>query len=74
MPQDVATRWNSTYDMLAFAVDHKEPLMTILSDVNYTLIKHQLSTIEWGYAEELRDALQACILPITVLFNQQHFS
>lgn len=73
MPRDVATRWNSTYDMLVFAVEHKEPLMTILSDVNHTLVKYQLSTIEWGYAEELRDALQVCTPHITVLWNQQRF-
>lgn len=70
MPRDVATRWNSTFDMLAFAVEYKEPLMTILSDVNYTLVKHQLSNIEWKYAEELRDALQVHILQIHVLLNR----
>ncbi|KIM36851.1 hypothetical protein M413DRAFT_56205, partial [Hebeloma cylindrosporum] len=34
MPRDVRTRWNSTFDMLNFAVEHISPINTITGDRN----------------------------------------
>ncbi len=58
MPHDVATRWNSTYDMLLFAVEYQVPLKLITSDIDFTLRAHQLTKEEWTYAEQLADALK----------------
>ena len=58
MPRDVPTRWNSTFDMLAFASDYKKRLLKLLSNVNSSAIQYQLTNEEWAHVEELRTALQ----------------
>lgn len=57
MPRDVATRWNSTSDMLDFALEFKGPLRSFMSDANLKLQKYQLTKEEWTVAEELSTAL-----------------
>ena len=49
MPRDIKTRWNSTYDMLNFAVEHRDAINVMTSDRS-----------EWTMIEQLRDILQAC--------------
>ncbi|KAG1871908.1 hypothetical protein C8R48DRAFT_570036, partial [Suillus tomentosus] len=34
MPRDVATRWNSTFDMLTFALEYREAIDIICADKN----------------------------------------
>ena len=58
MPRDVTTRWNSTYDMLDFAVNHKIPLNAMTSDAVNKLRLYEMNEEEWGYAVELRDVLK----------------
>ncbi len=58
MPQDVPTRWNSTFKMLTFAVEYQEALITITSDIKYDLTANQLTKEEWKYASELSQALK----------------
>jgi hypothetical protein len=58
MPRDVTTRWNSTYDMLDFALDHKVPLSAMTSEASNKLRTYELSEEEWGYVEELREVLK----------------
>jgi hypothetical protein len=58
MPRDVSTRWNSTHDMLMFAVEHKKQLSELTSDLKNNLRTYELSQEEWQLAEELRDALK----------------
>lgn len=60
MPRDVATWWNSTYDMLDFAVGHSELIQRLVVNINNKMTNLQLSEEEWGYAKELRDALKVC--------------
>ncbi|EKM78496.1 hypothetical protein AGABI1DRAFT_60708, partial [Agaricus bisporus var. burnettii JB137-S8] len=57
MPLDVATRWNSTYDMLRFATKYKSALKVLLYEED-ELNNHQLSDTEWNLAEELCDVLK----------------
>lgn len=61
MPRDVATRWNSTGDMLDFAVVYKAAIRTITSDGDYDLVQYQLTQHEWQMVDELSHALSVCI-------------
>ena len=59
MPRDVATRWNSTYEMLDFAVQYRKPIRALTVDIRLpTLAKQQLSALEWELAAELKRALK----------------
>ena len=62
MPRDVTTRWNSTFDMLDFAVEHIAAVNTITSDRDMKLRQYELSEDEWDVACQLRDVLKVCIL------------
>lgn len=56
MPRDVITRWNSTLDMLDFAVEHITAINTITA--NRDMRKYELSENDWEIARRLRDALK----------------
>jgi hypothetical protein len=56
MPRDVSTRWNSTYDMLDFAVKHQEELDELTRDK--ALRKYEMAEEEWLIAKQLRDVLE----------------
>ncbi|PPQ87566.1 hypothetical protein CVT26_015429, partial [Gymnopilus dilepis] len=58
MPRDVKTRWNSTYDMLAFALEYKEALKELTGDMRNGLRAFELDDEEWGLAEELQTVLK----------------
>ena len=58
MPRDVATCWNSTYDMLEFADVYHAALNVMTADRDMTLCKFELSKKEWAMATELCEVLQ----------------
>ena len=60
MPRDVATQWNSTYEMLKFALDYKSIINTLTADRDLKLKKFELSDEDWDVAEQLRDCLKVC--------------
>ena len=69
MPRDVRTRWNSTFDMLDFAVAHRVALNTIMGDRDMKLRQYELSEEDWKIGEQLRNVLkvsysfsQTCLL------------
>lgn len=43
MPRDVTTRWNSTFDMLDFALQYKKALQLTTSDFDLNLRQYKLS-------------------------------
>ncbi|TFY76146.1 hypothetical protein EWM64_g7868 [Hericium alpestre] len=57
MPRDVSTRWNSTYDMLEFALEYKRAVRAVVSDTRLGLDKYELTAQEWSIAQQLRDVL-----------------
>lgn len=58
MPRDVTTRWNSTYDMLEFAVDYREGIDSITGNLKMKLRQYELSEEDWEIATKLRDVLK----------------
>jgi hypothetical protein len=59
MPRDVSTRWNSTFDMLNFAVDYRSAIDAMTANRDLSLRKYELADDEWIVAENLRDILKA---------------
>lgn len=64
MPRDVATRWNSTFDMLEFAILYRKPLDDLTNKREMKLRLYELSEAEWKIAEQLSGILK-------VHFNQR---
>jgi hypothetical protein len=58
MPRDVITRWNSTFDMLNFAIDYRDALDNITSERDMKLRQFELSKEDWEMAVHLRDVLK----------------
>jgi hypothetical protein len=56
MPRDVATRWNSTYDMLVFALEYRKAIDEISGDRD--MRKYELDNGEWELVEQLCDLLE----------------
>ena len=62
IPRDNTTRWNSTFDMLDFAIKHIAAVNAITSNRDMKLRQYELSEDEWDVARQLRDVLKVCIL------------
>ncbi|KAF8582564.1 hypothetical protein K439DRAFT_1350889 [Ramaria rubella] len=58
MPHDVSTWWNSTYDMLVFALEYQKALKAMTGDLDLGLETYELTVQEWRIAEQLCDILQ----------------
>jgi len=61
MPRDVATRWNSTFDMLHFAIEYRPALDKITAKWENNLRSFELSGEEWKIASDLHDALEVSV-------------
>jgi hypothetical protein len=58
MPRDVTTRWNSTYDMLKFALEYRKAIDILTADRQNELRNYELSEREWTIAAQLSDVLK----------------
>jgi len=58
MPHDVTTQWNSTFNMLAFAILYQSAINNITADKNGNLRKYKLDDDEWKIAVQLHDMLK----------------
>jgi len=62
MLQDVTTGWNSTYDMLSFAVKYRKAIEHITSDLKNDLRKYEMTNTKWQIADELKEMLKVSSL------------
>ena len=58
MPRDVPTCWNSTFDMLEFAIHYRVAIDAMTAVRKFNLQKYELVPHEWDIAMELRDVLR----------------
>jgi hypothetical protein len=58
MPRDVATRWNSTFDMLEFALKYRSVIDKISGDKSSNLRKYEMDDDEWRIAMQLQKTLK----------------
>jgi len=56
MPCDVTLRWNSTYDMLVFAIEYRKAIDKISGDRE--MRKYELDEEEWTIVQQLCDILE----------------
>jgi hypothetical protein len=61
MPRDVATRWNSTFLMLDFALSYRTAIDQMAANKNNDLRKYELTADDWRLATQLRDSLKVRI-------------
>ena len=61
MPRDVATRWNSTYEMLDFAYKYRRPYNEICSNRDMKMRAYELSNDEWKIVKDLSAVLKVRI-------------
>jgi hypothetical protein len=64
MPQDVSTRWNSTFNMLGFAIQYCVAINTMTDTHDFGLCQYELAPAEWKIAIELWNVLKVCVLII----------
>ena len=62
MPRNVSTRWNSTFDMLDFAITYCSALDAMTANCGLNLHKFELDNEEWIAAEKLQDTLKVCFI------------
>ncbi len=58
MPRDVCTCWNSTYDMLRFALKYEKAIKYMTQTWDLGLQEYELSPQEWRLAQQLADMLK----------------
>lgn len=58
MPRDVRTRWNSTHNMLEFALQYRKVLDVFCGDRSNGVRDYEMSRTEWEIAEQLCDVLK----------------
>ena len=54
----MVTRWNSTYDLLEFAVKYRQAIDALTADKQLKLRKYELFDDDWRIIDELVSVLQ----------------
>ena len=67
MPRDMTTRWNSTFTMLDFAVQHQKPLDMLSVKRSNGLRELELKEEEWKIVVQLHNVLKVCFLSEFIL-------
>ena len=70
MPRDISTCWNSTFDMLEFAIKYCPAIDAITAAHDFGLCQCELVPAEWKITSKLQDVLKVSIhllLPYKVL-------
>jgi hypothetical protein len=58
MPHDVSTRWNSTFNMLNFAIEYQATIDKITGDRTTELCDFELNNTDWKIAQQLCNTLK----------------
>ncbi len=58
IPRDVATRWNATYNMLKYCIEHRAPIDKLTGERENDLRSCEMNEDEWKIATQLRDVLK----------------
>ena len=58
MPHDVTMRWNSTYDVLNFALEYHEAIDILTANQQNELQAYELNEREWAIARQLSKILE----------------
>ena len=58
MPRNVTTCWNSTYNMLDFAIEYRRAINAMMNDWNNDLWSFKLDGNEWKMVGQLCDVLE----------------
>jgi hypothetical protein len=82
MPRDVRTRWNSTFDMLDFALLYRVAINAITDKARLGLVNLALDDDEWELLRQLRDVLKVSLAsyvelmthPVTLTHSIPHRS
>lgn len=71
MPCDVSTHWNSTFNMLEFAIQYHVAIDAMTAVHGFNLWKYELVPDEWKIAIELQDILRVstCFPPFFLLIH-----
>ena len=62
IPRDVSTQWNSTYDMLLFAIKYHDVIDTVTADKSLKLWKYELDNDDWKIIQDLVSVLEVWIM------------
>ena len=63
----MATQWNSTFDMLVFALEYHKAINRITGDRD--MRKYELLEEEWGLVQQLCDVLQVHFAHVPPLYS-----
>jgi len=55
---NVATQWNSTFNLLEYALRHQKELDTVTQQRDLGLLKFKLGDHEWELIEQLHNVLK----------------
>jgi hypothetical protein len=70
IPRDVITRWNSTFDMLQFALKYHKALDAITAERTLKLRKYELEPEDWLIIKDLATILLAQYKNATLYFSK----
>ncbi|KAL4264910.1 Vacuolar processing and transposase activity regulator [Pleurotus pulmonarius] len=70
MPRDVATRWNSMFDMLDFALEYRIVVQKMMEEHEEVLGMYEMANSDWKIAEQLRDVLRI-LKDATLFFSRE---
>lgn len=72
IPWDVVTRWNSTHDMMVFAIKYRIAIDDITADKSLKLRKFELDDSDWQIIGDLVSILQVRQSSLYDLYCRNH--